>query len=86
LFFGAKQVPELARSLGSGARELKNAAPENDEEENEAKMVSPAKDADEGKTRATISKDLPAERDGDRAGAPVAIARKRLHARSTSKH
>jgi Sec-independent protein translocase protein TatA len=69
LFFGAKQVPELARSLGSGARELKNAAPENDEddEENEAKMVSPAKDADEGKTRATISKDAPAERDGDRA-------------------
>lgn len=32
LFFGAKRVPELARSLGTGARELKKAASEDDEE------------------------------------------------------
>ena len=31
LFFGAKRVPELARSLGVGARELKKAASEDDE-------------------------------------------------------
>ncbi len=31
LFFGAKRVPELARSLGLGARELKKAASEDDE-------------------------------------------------------
>ena len=36
LFFGAKRVPELARSLGLGARELKKAARE-DGDENEAK-------------------------------------------------
>ena len=36
LFFGAKRVPELARSLGIGARELKKAASE-DEDENQAK-------------------------------------------------
>ena len=31
LFFGAKRVPELARSLGVGAKELKKAASEDDE-------------------------------------------------------
>ncbi len=31
LLFGAKRVPELARSLGVGARELKKAASEDDE-------------------------------------------------------
>ena len=31
LFFGAKRVPELARSLGLSARELKKAASEDDE-------------------------------------------------------
>ncbi len=36
LFFGAKRVPELARSFGVGARELKKAASEEDEE-NQAK-------------------------------------------------
>ena len=30
LLFGAKRVPELARSLGIGARELKKAASEDD--------------------------------------------------------
>ena len=33
LFFGAKRVPELARSLGVGARELKKAASEDDDED-----------------------------------------------------
>ena len=32
LFFGAKRVPHLAKSLGTGARELKKAASEGDEE------------------------------------------------------
>ncbi len=32
LFFGAKRVPELARSFGIGARELKKAASEDDDE------------------------------------------------------
>jgi sec-independent protein translocase protein TatA len=32
LFFGAKRVPELARSIGLGARELKKAASEDDDE------------------------------------------------------
>ncbi len=36
LFFGARRVPELARSLGVGARELKKAASE-DDDENQAK-------------------------------------------------
>ena len=35
LFFGAKRIPELARSFGVGARELKKAASEDDE--NQAK-------------------------------------------------
>ena len=36
LFFGARRIPELARSFGVGARELKKAAKEEDEE-NQAK-------------------------------------------------
>jgi sec-independent protein translocase protein TatA len=36
LFFGARRIPELARSFGIGARELKKAASE-DEDENQAK-------------------------------------------------
>jgi sec-independent protein translocase protein TatA len=36
LFFGAKRIPELARSFGVGARELKKAASEEDDE-NQAK-------------------------------------------------
>ena len=40
LLFGAKRVPELARSLGIGARELKKAASEEDENKAvEAKKV-----------------------------------------------
>jgi sec-independent protein translocase protein TatA len=36
LFFGARRVPELARSIGTGARELKKAASE-DDDDNQAK-------------------------------------------------
>ena len=36
LFFGAKRIPELARSFGVGAKELKKAASE-DGDENQAK-------------------------------------------------
>ena len=41
LFFGAKRVPQLARSFGIGARELKKAASEEDEE-NQAKESNKA--------------------------------------------
>jgi sec-independent protein translocase protein TatA len=41
LFFGARRIPELARSLGVGARELKKAASEEDEE-NQAKESNKA--------------------------------------------
>ena len=51
LFFGAKRVPQLAKSLGVGARELKKAASE---------------DADEGKTKTTSSEGPASEQDGDR--------------------
>ena len=50
LFFGAKRIPQLARSLGTGARELKKAASE---------------DADEGETKAA-SEGGPSGRDRDR--------------------
>ena len=63
LFFGAKRVPQLAKSLGVGARELKKAASE-DADEGETKEAA-SKDADEGKTKAA-SKDGPSEQDGDR--------------------
>jgi len=35
LVFGAKRIPELAKSLGIGARELKKAVSEEDEEDQE---------------------------------------------------
>jgi sec-independent protein translocase protein TatA len=41
LFFGARRIPELARSFGVGARELKKAASEEDEE-NQAKESNKA--------------------------------------------
>ena len=63
LFFGAKRIPQLARALGTGARELKKATSE-DADESEMKEAA-SKDADEGKTKAT-SEDAPSERDGDR--------------------
>jgi sec-independent protein translocase protein TatA len=48
LFFGAKRVPELARSLGLGARELKKAARE-DGDENEAKEPGSVEAREAGK-------------------------------------
>jgi sec-independent protein translocase protein TatA len=42
LFFGAKRVPQLARSLGTGARELKKAASEDADENSETKTASEA--------------------------------------------
>ena len=69
LFFGAKRVPQLARSLGTGARELKKAASEEDADESETKgetKVASAKDAEETKTK-VLSEDAAFERDGDRA-------------------
>jgi sec-independent protein translocase protein TatA len=58
LFFGAKRVPELARSLGVGARELKKAASE-DSVESEKKPVSA--NADEGRAKAVPMDGPPAE-------------------------
>jgi sec-independent protein translocase protein TatA len=63
LFFGARRVPELGRSLGIGARELKKAASE-DPDESETKDVS-AKDAAEAKTK-VVSEDATSARDEDR--------------------
>jgi TatA/E family protein of Tat protein translocase len=65
LFFGARRVPELGRSLGIGARELKKAAAE-DADESETKETS-AKDAAGAKTN-MVSEDAPSARDEDRAG------------------
>ena len=39
LFFGAKRIPELAKSLGIGARELKKAAAEEDDENQEKESI-----------------------------------------------
>jgi sec-independent protein translocase protein TatA len=67
LFFGAKRVPQLAKSLGVGARELKKAASE-DADESEAKSETKeasARDADEAKTK-VVPEDAPPERNGDR--------------------
>ena len=61
LFVGAKRIPQLAKSLGVGARELKKAASE-DADEGEAKDAS-AKDA---KTK-VVSEDATSARDEDRA-------------------
>ena len=56
LFFGAKRVPELARSLGVGARELKKAASE-DEDENQAKEPNKV----EARERVERTKPIPQE-------------------------
>ena len=65
LFFGAKRVPQLAKSLGVGARELKKATSE-DADEDETKEAASNKDADDGKTKTTTSEDPASEQDGDR--------------------
>ena len=57
LFFGAKRVPQLAKSLGVGARELKKAASE-DADESGAKEEASAKEAAEAKTE-VVSEDAP---------------------------
>ena len=65
LLFGAKRVPQLARSLGVGARELKKAASEeegDDADRSETRAASEG-DADGGRTK-NISEDFPSERDG----------------------
>ena len=64
LFFGAKRVPELARSLGVGARELKKAASEGDEEK-ESKAVS-EKSSDPRRTKA-VPEDVRSEGEGTQA-------------------
>jgi sec-independent protein translocase protein TatA len=50
LFFGAKRIPELARSFGVGAKELKKAAAEEDENQaGEAKKVEARESVDNTK-------------------------------------
>ncbi len=65
LFFGAKRVPQLAKSLGVGARELKKAASE-DADDGEANEEASAKDAAEAKTK-VVSEGATSARDEDRA-------------------
>jgi sec-independent protein translocase protein TatA len=64
LFFGAKRVPELARSLGTGARELKKAASE-DDDENGTKTDSEKK-SDEHGTKA-VPEDARSDREDAQA-------------------
>jgi sec-independent protein translocase protein TatA len=76
LFFGAKRIPQLARSLGTGARELKKATSE-DTDESEMKEAA-SKDADEGKAKAT-SEDAPSDKVGTEwSGSPGPNSRTRL--------
>ena len=63
LFVGAKRVPQLAKSLGVGARELKKAASE-EPDESETKEAS-VKDGAEAKTK-VVSEDATSARDEDR--------------------
>jgi sec-independent protein translocase protein TatA len=56
LIFGAKRVPELARSLGTGARELKKAASE-DDDENQTKEPNKV----EARERGEETKPIPEE-------------------------
>ena len=51
LFFGAKRIPELARSFGVGARELKKAAASEEDENRvgEAKKVEARESGDNTK-------------------------------------
>ena len=66
LFFGAKRVPELARSLGIGARELKKAASEDDE--NEAKEPNKVEAREHGdKTQPIPQEDARLEEQNSRA-------------------
>ena len=61
LFFGARRIPELAKSLGVGARELKKAAAE-DDDENQAKEPDRVEAREAGeKTITTQQEDAPLE-------------------------
>jgi len=67
LFFGARRIPELARSFGIGARELKKAASE-EEEENQAKESNKAEARGRGeKTEPSQQEDVRPEEQGVRA-------------------
>ena len=67
LFFGAKRVPQLGRSLGIGARELKKAASEA-ADESEAKAVS--EDGQKRETSTPLPDGPSAKEDGRAARAP----------------
>jgi sec-independent protein translocase protein TatA len=67
MFFGAKRIPELARSFGIGARELKKAASEEDEE-NQAKESNKAEARGRGeKTEPSQQEDARPEEQNVRA-------------------
>jgi sec-independent protein translocase protein TatA len=72
LFFGAKRVPQLAKSLGTGARELKKAASE-DADEGEKRPASEGTNGGEAKAApqgaygdkpGAVAEAAPSERDG----------------------
>jgi sec-independent protein translocase protein TatA len=63
LFFGAKRIPELARSFGIGARELKKAAKEEDENQEKESIKAEAREGGE-KTEPSQQEDArPEEQD-----------------------
>ena len=66
LFFGARRIPELARSFGVGARELKKAAKEEDEE-NQAKESNKAEARGVEKTEPSQQEDARPEEQNVRA-------------------
>lgn len=47
LFFGAKRIPDLARSLGKGTREFRKGVSEGDDEDDEAREGLKRKDREE---------------------------------------
>ena len=57
LFFGAKRIPELARSFGVGAKELKKAAAEEDENEAGGAKKVEAREQRGEKTKPTAQED-----------------------------
>jgi sec-independent protein translocase protein TatA len=57
LFFGAKRIPELARSFGIGARELKKAASEEDENQAKKPRKVEAREQRGEKTKPTPQED-----------------------------
>jgi sec-independent protein translocase protein TatA len=63
LLFGAKRVPQLARSLGVGARELKKAASEEEGDDADRSETRAASEGVDGSRTKKISEDSPSERD-----------------------